>query len=824
MISRFHSFILLIVCVCASAAQTTFTYQGRQLTTDEHTWLVDDSDASGTYVFNSLREALLAADSVQRYASYGVYSELTPLTIYIAPSVYWIDDPDDPAVRRPLPGEGIPYGLKVRGSHLRLIGLTDNPEHVIVASNRGQTQGAMGNFTMLHFTGEDIELENLTLGNYCNVDLSYSLNSALSRKRRADAIVQAQLAICEGDRVAARNCRFISRLNSCPLVGARRTFFEDCYFECTDDALCGTGVYHRCRFTLFSGKPFYSTQGTGAVFLNCDLHALTSGKQYLVKAGSPVTMVDCRWTCEHPNLQICWTQDPTDEQRSYQYNLTQDGYPLFIDRERSHLTVDMTGKSMLEAFRVEYPDTVVYNLRNLLRGDDGWNPARQTFELPYAPVALRLSHRYARIESGVDTLHLRACTLGFMQRPDFTDVSTDISWKIGNGDTNSVILHQQVDGSLVVRGCNEHDEPCTVCIVATAPSGLEAACLVTIYPRQLPPPTFTVSPQLLRQGDSLIVDYQLALEGRTDHSEITWWRSPSPLQSEAIPIAVSRNQIPLRSYLLTAADAGCYVWASVTPKHLRSPLGQPQYARTRRAVRIKAKRVDSLHTNFLHFPNIRQPRIMPGCWTVDAYKPADTDAYEWTADTLRSPWLYGKDVDGAANSWGLMQGVRGARLRYTPLPRSYGGMDLILRVDPCKSAGQGFGSATGQYMDIGIKMDTHTLTGYALRIERTVKHDKAVDFCLMRYTNGVAVPITEPVSSICYRAGCVIHLSVCNDKLVAHVDNERSLPAIHRGGLVSEVCLEASIEPTPYGGISIQHTGSTGASATLLRELSVVWK
>ena len=174
----------------------------------------------------------------------------------------------------------------MRVSHLRLIGLTDIPEHVIVASNRGQTQGAMGNFTMLHFTGEDIELENLTLGNYCNVDLEYPLNPALNRKRRADAIVQAQLAICEGDRVAARNCRFISRLNSCPLVGARRTFFEDCYFECTDDALCGTGVYHRCRFTLFSGKPFYSTQGTGAVFLNCDLHARTSGRQYLVKAGS----------------------------------------------------------------------------------------------------------------------------------------------------------------------------------------------------------------------------------------------------------------------------------------------------------------------------------------------------------------------------------------------------------------------------------------------------------------------------------------------------------------------------------------------------------
>lgn len=822
--NRIYSFILSVVCVCASAAQTTFVYQGQQLTTDEHTWLVDDSGVSGAHVFASLREALLVADSLQRRAPQGTYTEDTPLAIYIAPSVYWIDDPDDPAVRRPLPGEGIPYGLKVRVSHLRLIGLTDSPEHVIVASNRGQTQGAMGNFTMLHFTGEDIELENLTLGNYCNVDLDYPLNPALNRKRRADAIVQAQLAICEGDRVAARNCRFISRLNSCPLVGARRTFFEDCYFECTDDALCGTGVYHRCRFTLFSGKPFYSTQGTGAVFLNCDLHARTSGRQYLVKAGSPVTMVDCRWTCEHPNLQICWTQDPTDDQRSYQYGLTQDGRPLLIDSGRSHLTVDMAGKPVLEAFRVEYPDTVVYNLRNLLGGADGWNPARQTIELPQAPVALRLTHRYARIESGVDTLHLRACKLGFMQKPDFKDMPTDISWRVISGEAGSVALHRQTDGSLVVKGCNENDEPCRVCILAADPSGLEAACVVTVYPRQLPSPAFTASPRLVRRGDSLVVDYQLALEGRADHSEITWWRSPSSLQSEAIPVAVSRNHIPLRSYRLTTADKGCYVWASVSPKHLRSPLGQPQYARTRRAVRIKAQHMDSLHTDFLHFPSMRQPRIIPGHWTVDACKPADTDAFNWVADTLRSPWLYGRGVDGAARSWGLMQGVRGARLRYTPLTRPYGDMELTLRVDPCKSAGQGFGSATGQYMDVCIKMDTRTLTGYALRIERTVKHDKAVDFCLMRYTDGVAVPITEPVSSICYRTGCVIRLSACGGKLVAHVSNARPLPAIHREGLVSEVHLEAPIEMSSHGGISIQHTGSTGASATLLRELSVVWE
>ena len=65
--------------------------------------------------------------------------------------------------------------------------------------NRGQTQGAVGNFTMFHFSGDNISILNITLGNYCNVDLTYPLNPKLNRKKRNDAIVQAQLAICNGD-------------------------------------------------------------------------------------------------------------------------------------------------------------------------------------------------------------------------------------------------------------------------------------------------------------------------------------------------------------------------------------------------------------------------------------------------------------------------------------------------------------------------------------------------------------------------------------------------------------------------------------------------
>lgn len=834
--------LLLATWAWLATAQTTFRYGKEKLKTHSHAWLVKPQATraevkSGT-VFRTVKEAMLAVDSIQLTVMDEVFTEAKPLSIYITPWVYWMDDPDDPDVRRPKRGGGIPYGLEVEMSHTRLIGLGDKPEHTILASNRGQTQGAVGNFTMLHLTGENIEFENLTLGNYCNVDLVYEPDTTLNRKRRADAIVQAQLAICRGDRVAARNCHFISRLNSCPLVGARRTYFENCYFECTDDALCGTGVHLNCRFTLFSGKPFYSTQGTGAVFLNCDLHALTDGTQYLTKVGSPVTMVDCRWTSQDPDLKVNWTPSPTDDLRCYQYNLTLNGAPLTIDSQRPHIGIALEGKPLLEAFRLTFPkslftkgatgDTIVYNLRNLLGGKDNWNPGRQPDFMENCtqrPVGMTLIRQRANIETGKEELTLKASRMTFSERPDFARPLEGLHWRVAGEETTCVKIAPQPDGTLQVTPDNQGEEPQKVTLIATDPMGLEAACVVTVHPSELPPPEFTRQPTLTREGDTLKIDYGLDLQGRADHSLITWHRCTGPNGEGGIQVATSHYpDRPMRTYPLTAADNGFYLRAVIAPKNPRSPIGSIYVLNTPQPVQTTQQGISRIHTHFENFPTARQTAIRPGYWTVDTHKPADTEEYEWTPAALGDPWFFGEGVDGAAGFHGLLQSTRGARLLYTPLPREYGDMRLTLDAVPCKPAGQGFGSATGQYMDVYIKMDTRTLTGYALRIIRTTRHDNAVEFMLMKYTNGVATPISEAVASNCYRKGCVIRLSVKGDSLTANVKNVLPLPKPDKPDVVREVNLSATIEPNTFGGIGIQHTGSTGASATMLRGLSVRWE
>ena len=314
----------VIALNCIVAAAVTFRYKGKSLKTSERCLLVDENGGGDKFVFKTVQEALLQAEKVSG-------KDRKTTFIYIKPSVYWLDNPDDPEIRRPKAGETTPFAVEVTMSKVRLIGLSDNAEDVVLACNRGQTQGADGNFTMLHITGSDIGAENITFGNYCNVDLVYKRDTTRNRAKRKDAIVQAQIAICQGENYRLKNCRFISRLNLCPFVGARDTRFDYCYFECTDDALCGTGIYNHCRLTLYSGKPFYTTDAEGGVLFNdCDLHSKTQGTQYLTKVSGPVEMTNCRWTSDDPNLRIEWCKRPDPRHRCVMSGCTLNGKPLDV--------------------------------------------------------------------------------------------------------------------------------------------------------------------------------------------------------------------------------------------------------------------------------------------------------------------------------------------------------------------------------------------------------------------------------------------------------------------------------------------------------------
>lgn len=837
--NRIATFLLVTACFLTTFAQKSYTsmdktspiefhgsyitYQGNKIQLNKQAFFIDgqlsDEEADKyPYVFNSVQKAVACATNG---------TQTTPMTLHIAPYVYWIDNPDDPAVRMPQPGS-VPFGMEIDCQWITLNGLTQKAENVVLASNRGQTQGAVGNFTMFHFKGEGVRLNNLTLGNYCNIDLIYPLHPSMNRAKRMSAITQAQLAYCRGDHNEAHNVRFVSRLNLCPLNGGKRTLFDRCYFESTDDALCGTGVYLNCELSFYGSKPFYTTSETGAIFLNCDFNVKEAKRQYLTKAEGLVTLVDCRFHSTEP-VFVGWTQDPTGNKICYQANVSLNGKPVLMDADKPWLTVDMTGKPLLDAYRFSYQGKTYYNTYNLLSGDDDWDPMQVKTTVKEAERALKRSltnlatcllpqTSEVHIETGARNAQLSVVAKRF---GGYAATIEALAWAEQSAANPLVSLKDQTNHSCEAIAANEQEETQSTTIVATTAAGLKAARVIEIAPRFIDAPRFISQPQLKRTAAGrLRVDYTLDLGGRKDQSLITWYRCTDAQGSQALPIVVSRLNQPEYEYELTQNDVGYYILAKVAPKHVRCHAGEEQAVVLPTIIgKQDVVHKSSFYINFQNFPTDYQPRIVPGCWTVDGYKPIDTADFNWTPNPTQH-WYYGTGFDAAVGT-GLMQANKGARLLYTPTEGAYGDMAVALTVDPCKAAGQGFGSATGQYMDIYIKLDTHTLTGYALRIIRTTKYHNAVDFVLMRYTNGVATAISQPVSSTCYRTDCHITLQAKAGKLTAHAQTSSPQPATNDANLHTEVDLQADIVPTAFGGSGIQHTGSNGPSATMLHEMSI---
>lgn len=785
-------------------------YGGDTITLGERAIFLDGnlSDAEAgkyPYVYNSFKEA--AGHFVDG-------TDAMPMRVYIAPYVYWVDDPDDPRVAVGKNGRE-PFGMVVDCENLHFIGLTNNAHNVVLASRRGQTQGAIGNFTMFMFIGNGLQVSNLTMGNYCNVDLVFPLKPELSKKRRGDAITQAHVAYCHGDKVVARNVRFISRLNMNPLNGARRILFDRCHMECTDDALTGNGVYLNCTFGFYGQKPFYVTHRCGAVFLNCDFYAMgNNSNMVFCKAVGPLALIDCRYHAKS-DIFVGWTNYPEPWLRCYQANLTLNGKAYVAGSDMPENTIEIDHLELLKAYKTASGD---YNLYNLLRGDDGWNPTGMSMSVPDMPTCILLNQRKARLQTGRDSIIVKA---QFMRHSGY-DMSgfSHIEWQVQKGFEHYVSITPLTGDSLLVVPTNNTDEIASFTITAKSKYGHEAAVAVTVAPREQEPPTLK-EVSIVTKGDSLYLDYSIDLQGKRDESDIVWYRSKDKKGKGAVAVSVS-HRAAKRSYALTEADKWYYIGASIRPKSHLSKHGEMVYVSTKKVVKASdVNDMKSLTTDFDDFPCQWQPLIIPGCWTVDGFKPQDTAEHPWSFDKNKNMWAYAKGFNGAVG-WGLVQAQRGARMMYTPLGNNYGDMSLVLNVDPTKTAGQGFGSATGQYMDVCIKFDARTLTGYALRIIRTTKHAKAVDFYLVEYKNGVTKAISEPISSGCYRTGCTIRLDVVGNKLTAHVETKTPLSA--NSPLPTVVDLSADIVPSAYGGVAIQHTGSCGESTTMLHKLNVEWK
>lgn len=821
-------------------------YQGDTIVLGSKAFFIDgqlsnEEAAKYPYVYNSVNKA--AEDLTDG-------TEEVPMVLYIAPYVYWIDDPDDPEIRVPKKNEYAPYGLIIKCEWLRFQGLTEDPQNVVLACNRGQTIGSKGNFTLFKISGQGPSSENVTFGNYCNVDLVYPLKPELNRGKRASAIVQAQLIVCNGDKIVARNTKFISRLNLLPFVGGKRTLFDHCHFESTDDALCTTGLYLDCTFDFYASKPFVATTGTGAILLNCDIRSFTHGAQYFTKLDGQLAIVDTRITTKTATY-FGWKDVPPIETRNYQYNVSLNGKELLIGAKNHESTIDMTDKPVLNAYRLEYNGKVVYNTYNLLRGNDNWDPMGikdvilaaekesgknysmlpvQLLIIPAGAVAekerektvitaigsrLQLAPMRVTLETKKDSLTLVARTNRF---GNYELNGKTINWSVDPEYKSFVELKVHDNGSTCdVIPTNLTDEPADVVVKATTTSGLEAASLVTVTPSKLAPPKFISTPVITKNDGKLRVNYKLDMKYE-DQSLVTWFRCTDAMGGNPIEVAVSRFDKPMYEYELSGGDIGYYLMASVAPKNIRCDAGKAISTVTKQPVNAKDinSKPNIIQTDFSNFPTKDQPKVIPGFWTLDSFDPKFPGRNR-PVNKEKDAWYYGEGKDGAKGRVGLLQ-AQYARMFYTPVKGEYGDMKLSMEVAPYKTAGQGF-SIANLYMDVLIKFDAKTLTGYGLRFIRTTKFGDAVDCVFVKYENGEISEISDPVTTSCYRTPCFIVVEVNGNKLSAHA--ETTVKVSVRPHVENEVTMETEIEPGNYGGFGIQYAGG---APTMINNLMLFWK
>lgn len=815
---------------------TYIKYQGETIQLSETAIYVDGSlsdelAAQYPYVYNDITKAL-SADALKNGTADN------PMTVYVAPYVYWIDDPAATDTVQKTEGYSTPYGMVVNSDYLTIKGLTGNPDNVVLAGNRGQSHASNGNYTMFRFNCSGaLTVKNITIGNYCSVDLDYPLMSELNQAKRTETITQAQLADVSGDKMFADNCNFISRLNLDPINGASRSLYNNCHFESTDDALNANAVYVGCDFDFYGNRPLYSSYGTGSTFLGCTfnckiLNVEAEPTQFFTKEGGTITAVDCVYNSNlSVPISIGWTKTPSTSLKCYQSNIIHNGQSITIGGEGAKETVDMTGKSVLDAYKVVSGGKTYYNTYNLLKGSDDWDPLGVKDVIKAAgqdTVATQLSitSDVTEIESGKETASIGGTVNYFYGTNDTTQ---KITYSVSDEDKAYVKLTDNGDGTCKVEGTNNDDAARKVIINASTESGLEAAVGITVKPSKIEAPAFTKAPVITNDGQgSLKVDYSLDLGSREDMSAISWYRCTDAEGSNPILVAVTRNDSPEYTYKLTAGDVGYYIMAKVESKNIRSDYGTPVNTVYDKAIGVKDVRSKNFSTDFSNFPNVKQSEIKAGFWTVDYNRPADTESFgSWQGADTEEPWKYGTTGNGCVGA-GLYEGTQGARLMYTPVEGTYGDMSLKLVVDPAKTAGQGFGSA-GQYMDVLLKFDTSTLTGYGLRIVRTKASSNAVTFVHVKYDNGTVTEISDEVIASCYATGCTISLKAEGNKLTAHVETPTEQLADQAAkGYPHVVDLTAEIEANSFGGVAIQHTGTLGArgwqNTTMLHNLNVTWE
>lgn len=825
--------------------KNTINYFGKEVSLDEHHIYVNmnlkDEDKS-EFAYNDL----LAANEYITNSNIEA-SSTNPIIIYLDKGVYWVDDRN---AIEDTTGDNM-IGLEIKKDYVHIYGMDKDASLTVIAGNRGNREGSLGNWNVM-CAGNDFVSKDLTIGNYVSIDLDYSSNPSLSVKaRNGSSITQGQTIVArnygENDKWQFENVRFMTRLNAIP-GGVKRAYFKNCHIECTDDAIEPgvSTVYENCDFDFYGKHPLWGSLDKQITFFNCTFkNKAEKGTFYFGKAPSHQVVIDCIYEDSGNGFDsgFEWCNDIASYSyiKNYVYNSTYKGKSIEVSPSTDTTIYLNEDSKLLKAFKVND----VYNSYNLLKGNDDWDPNNvkekvgNNFDLPYylnLDIEKDAIGYNGKLNHGeIATINASFVSTSGNKDVDYTVSVSDPNYLIVSKNGNQISLQAKNQGATIIN------ETVTV----TSNSGLKRDLYLSIYPEIRKAPTYKVEPSISLKEGYAKVEYALneTTNEILDKSIVKYYRSSdNKFDDNDIEIAISRfnldEDVPFTNYTLTHGDVNSYIIATIAPKTNISKQGDIKTIISNKVSENDVTLVteNEVKPDLKHLSNSNK-KIEKGTFSFDNHIPNDIKEkyypdsvtgevnakykeFEEQTNSANVGFDYTRGIDGALNVYGFSNAGRGARMLYTPLDKQNKNMSMDLVLNPAKKAGQGFGSAHGQYLDIYIGYDTTSLTGYGLRIERETPYSNSCLFGLYRFENDVATYISTVKTNTekgefnglfaqAFRGNVNVKITLTDNKLTASIVSDVQSDLIdddHK----NSVSLQADITNTvKKGGFGFMHTGTT---------------
>ena len=740
-----------------------------------------------------------------------------PTVIGIRPDVYFIRGTETTA------------GLTITKNYITLLGLTDDRRKVVFADDRGHLQGAKDNGYMFTVNAIGFSAINVSFVNYCNMDYEYPGDPTKNLKRRTPYDSQAVSMQMRGDKHVFSHVAFLSRHDTIYLQ-TLRSYFTNVYVEGTEDFLgVGAGIVSVWKdsevyFPTSTGVMF----APGVIFINTVFKA-SHGMSFYKGFTTPVALIDCTVPVSTPQSPTSWLlAKPPKGARFFSLTYhTKDakGNPAVI------FDSNVGPPSFALSRELSDEEAAAFNPWNLLRATttgvaDDWDPAgamqhnaahgNDAFRMRFVADLTAAEKDAAAPQRSYTELFLPpvihtggpAAALNALVYPTRTG-SDAIVWSTTSG---AISLDRRSGRTVMVTARNNTDHAVDATVTATAPNGFYITTTIKVEPAYLPAPSLSRPPSLTIFPDGKArVDYAFSSPAK-DMSGITWYLCEEAQCAARRKVAISRGDVPLKEYALSGGAVGRYVEAEIEPRLERSETGVVTDVISARMVAAGDLKGSTVSPNFRNFVETPSATYVSGMWTVlGPWQSVSNDNLLYWQSPSGEDLVNGYGLKVAAPTGGLL---RGSLLYQNDAPT--GDMQVKVVLTPDKIGGDGFGAPSTpddgddvQSIDIFIKYDPRTRTGYALRFWHTIPSANTCMFQLYKIENGKGSPLSDKQQLTgVYKPNTTFILSVAGSTLTARAANNMDSDTLS---------LQSTITPNQFGGagVSIPGTVWMGNSSTV---------